>query len=99
MELRARRTGNTVRWPGVDEVRVFGEVTARVDVPVARADDIRVRRRLDVSRDRSCDIGAAGDREAAALAEIVLYVDNDKRTRHDGSSYAVGRAGSPAERP
>jgi hypothetical protein len=82
MEVRPRRTDNTVRGPRVDEIRLLGEVRARIDVPVAGADDMVVASRgaRQVVADPRRDGGATGDGEAAAFAEVVLYVDDNEGT-------------------
>src|SRR3954470_18660769 len=100
MELRTRRTGNAVRRPGVDVVRLLGEVRTGVDVPVAAADNVRVVAavRADVLGDCTRDRGAAVDSEAPALAEVVLYVDHNKCAAHAPSSYLVAIAGSPGDK-
>ena len=53
---------------------------ARVEVVVERADDGGVRLALlaHVRGDRGGDVGTAADTERAALAEVVLHVDDDE---------------------
>ena len=78
--------------PGVLEVGVVRPVRAGVDVVVLGGHDVGVVGRLRVLDhpvvqhlgDVGRDPGAAGDRQRAALAEVVLHVDHDQRPLHVG---------------
>ena len=91
-----------VHRPGVLEVGVVRPVRAGVDVVVLGGDDVRVVGRLRVLDhpvvqhlgDVGGDPGAAGDRQRAALAEVVLHVDHDQRPLHVGERIDCQRAGS-----
>ncbi len=79
-----------VHRPGVHEVRLPGPVVAGVDVVVLGGDDVVVRRRVGPARaslvQQPADVrgylGAAGDGQGPALAEVVLDVDDDQRGLH-----------------
>jgi hypothetical protein len=79
LEVGALSAGHAVWWPRVDVVRGFGEVGAWIDVVVASGYHVGVPRTGgDVVVDGPGYLGAAGDGEAAALAEVILYVDDEK---------------------
>src|SRR3712207_1246773 len=84
VQLDAVRTDHAVRRPGLQVVRLLGEVAAGVDVVVAGGHHVRVvgRVRADVLADRGGDVRTAGDGEAAALAEVVLHVHDEQSARH-----------------
>src|SRR5690606_7638911 len=90
VQLRVeRRTGgprDAVPGPGRHEVRLVAEVLARVDVVVAGGDHVVVVSGGDVPGDLPRDLGAAGDGQRAALAEVVLHVHDDQRFRHGDTS-------------
>ena len=66
VQLDPAGADHAVRRPGVDEVRVLGEVAARVDVVVAGRDDVVVVRLVpQVRGDRRGHRGPAGDRAAS----------------------------------
>ncbi|GAA3061360.1 hypothetical protein GCM10020000_50680 [Streptomyces olivoverticillatus] len=78
--------------PGVLVIRVGGEVVPGVDVVVARRDDVRVPGgRIAHQVGYGCGhVGAARHREAAALAEVVLHVDDDQCTVHGADPLRKG---------
>ena len=88
MELGAWRVRDAMRWPAVDVVGFSGEMLAGLDVPVARADDVRVAvgGTCHVCTDRRCDGRTTPDGQAAAFAEVVLHVDDIERAGHDDTS-------------
>jgi len=72
---------DSVRRPGVDEVRRGGEVPARVDVPVLGGDDevVPVAVPGGVRGDGRGGGVATRDGQGAALAERGLHVNHDER--------------------
>src|SRR5690606_33746000 len=93
MELGPGRPGDAVRRPGVDEVRLLGEVVTRLDVVVLRGDDVvpplalggalaAAVRGGEQGRDLLGDRGSAGDGKRAALAEVVLHVNDQQCSCH-----------------
>ena len=79
VEVRAGRPGHAVRRPGRRVVRMVGEVGARVDVEILGRHHVPVAGSArHVLADRARHRGAAGHGERAALAEIILYIDDDE---------------------
>ncbi len=80
MEVGAVRPDHTMPRPGSREIRVVGEVVARVDVEILRRDDVVVAtwRRKEFTY-RVGDRLAADHFEGAAFAEVVLHVDDQER--------------------
>ena len=80
VEVGARRADHTVRRPGRREVGVVGEVLAGIDVEVLGRDDVGVvARGGQIFTDRAGHRLAADHFEGAALAEVVLHVDDEER--------------------
>ncbi|GAA0549918.1 hypothetical protein GCM10009533_55570 [Saccharopolyspora spinosporotrichia] len=90
VELAAFAPLYAVGRPGVHEVRALREVTARVDVVVARGDDEAVAR-LPVHEvgDGSSHVRAAGHGNAAALAEVDLHVDDDQSSVQGVTAFSI----------
>ena len=86
VEVRACRPGDTMPRPGMGVIRMLGKVVAGVDVKVPGRDDLGVVI-PEHGADRGRDGRPAGHRERAAFAEVILYVDDDKRA-HDGHAIA-----------
>src|SRR5690606_22832369 len=90
METGAVGAGDAVSRPRAYVVRLVGEMGAGIDVVVARSDHVVVLplRRLgggprpEQLPDLERDLGAALDRERAALAKVVLDVDDDECPSH-----------------
>src|SRR5690606_21651297 len=90
VEVGAGRADHAVRRPRVDEVGLVGEVVARVEVEVAGRHDVVVVGAVlgDVPGDGGGHVRAALDGERAALAEVVLHVDDDQSLlAHEHSLY------------
>jgi hypothetical protein len=87
-EVRAVGADPAVHRPRLDVVRLACPVGAGVDVVVLGGDDDVVRRRVVVLAgpvvEQLADLaghpGAAADRQRTALTEVVLNVDDDRRT-------------------
>ena len=80
MQFDAAGADDAVHRPGVDEVRLGGEVRAGFDVVVAGRDGV-----VEPAVGEACADGASHSRaprhgERTALAEVVLDVDDDHRT-------------------
>ena len=79
MELGLGGPCNTVRGPGVHEIRVIGKVGAGIDVPVLSGDDERVL--IEVVRDEIRDLFgnrvATFDRQSPTLAEGWLDIHDN----------------------
>ena len=88
------RAHPAVRGPPADVVGALGKMGARVVVPIGGGDDrgVLVGVPENVCADPSGYLGAPGNGEGPALAEVVLHVDQDP------SKSEVGRhASTPAE--
>lgn len=95
MKARATRSGNAVRGPGRREVGAVGEMRTRVDVIVLGGDDVRIAVvGGQVVVDGGRDGVAAGHRQRAAGAEVVLHVDDDQRS-HEPTLSPAYRAAAP----
>jgi hypothetical protein len=98
MELRTRGPGHAMPGPGGHEIRVVGEVAARVDVMVPGRHDVRVWRVLRIPRNLCRDTGPAGHLQASPFAEVVLHVDDDEGgpladAVRSGHEVLLGRSG------
>ncbi len=84
MEADPFGTRDAVHRPAVHVVGVVGEVVARVDVVVPGGEDVPVAGGGlgDEVGDRGGHLGPARDGQAAALAEVVLHVDDDQCPVH-----------------
>ncbi len=94
MEVGAGGADNAVRRPAVHEVGFRGEVRPGIDVMVAGGHHMVVGMGCgsavgDVTADGRRDLGAAGHGQAAALAEVVLDVDDDERGFHCTTFFSV----------
>lgn len=80
MIFRAVGVGNAVRWPGIDEIGMFGDVATVVAigvVPIARGGDEVVVSGVDEFGHAAGDLCAAIATERTTLGEVVLHVDNE----------------------
>ena len=80
VEGGAWRPGDAVRRPRVQIVRLAGEMGAGIDVVVTGGDHMVVFGgvAVQVGADAAGDLRAAGHRQRAAFAEVVLHVDDDE---------------------
>jgi hypothetical protein len=80
MKLDARGADLAMPRPRHPVVGVLGEMLSRVDVVVLAGDDVGV---VGMGRDMLIDFayhrGATGNPQGTALAEVVLYIDDDER--------------------
>ena len=107
MQVGTGGPDHAMRRPAVDEVGMRGEVPVRVDVVIARRDDVAEDRDASQRLIEFGHLGAAGDGERSAFAEVVLHVHDDGRCLFDhavtlarfqaGGTSRVGIAGSPRE--
>jgi hypothetical protein len=91
VQLHALGLGHAVRRPGLQVVRLLGEVAAGVDVVVAGRHHVGVLGGVcaDVRADRGGDVRPTGDGEAAALAEVDLHVHHHQGAGHRAPPQAV----------
>src|SRR5690606_1183190 len=76
--------GDAVRGPGVDVVRVVGEVSSGGDVVVPGGHHVPVAGRClpDQLGDRGSHFRPTGHGEAAPFTEVVLHIDDDQGAAH-----------------
>src|SRR6185312_10787360 len=92
VEVRAGRPGYAVRRPGGRVVRMVREVRARVDVEVLGRHHVPVAGfARHVLADRARHRGAAGHGELAALAEVVLDINDDECAHEPTVSSGPGK--------
>ncbi|SKU55000.1 Uncharacterised protein [Mycobacteroides abscessus subsp. abscessus] len=82
MKVRAGCAGPAMSWPARLEIRILRKMAAGVDVKVPG----RHHRVIGAGAGEVIQCpgqgGAAGHRQRASLAEVVLHVDDDKRPAH-----------------
>jgi len=80
--------GHAVPRPAVLEIGRIGEVRTRIDVPVLGGNNVVELAVVGVHElaDGAGNIGTAGHGQGAALAEVVLDVNDDQGTGHQFSS-------------
>lgn len=87
VELAAFASGYAVDGEAVLEVRVFGEVAARIDVMIAGSHDVLIvtlRTVLHQVRDGRGDPRTSRDGHAASLTEVFLHIHDDQASaRHE----------------
>ena len=93
MEVCPRRASHAVRWPGGRVIRMVGEMGARVHMEVLGRHHVRVVvRSREAPADRARHGGAPGHGQRAALAEVILYIDDDQCTHGANGILRVGGA-------